>query len=398
MYGTDFPYLYVFEIVLKLTLASVQQTMYVYTVIYPSVKTNTCYIRHFTSDLAITEGQYKALVSMKGDIAFEFHCWGEVKSFQVQSLFEGSPNSTFSFQHDFELPLAKKEEYLTFVKEMVDMERKRPTFSFQKEETLKKMEWERPFAGSFSTITEVVAWTPEGPFDPAYETTDSIRDFSQMAKGTWISKECYDYWNGVPQVLFACNFFSEECTSFCSIWQSLTSMSGVEFRLLPSTSEYRVCELPKEFTKPHIFWRTGSTWTPYTGDMTLGGLQDLVKTLQKHDATILHELSNGKVIKETNDILTSCIGTSVFPDLHILTTLTQKKGKLIQQRGFERKEIAISKEQTIALEAIFATGTFSLEHCFGLWEPKKTQTGISESYENQKRIDLFPIANPYWKV
>lgn len=347
--------------------------MFVYTVIYnkPYGLDKSYYIRHFTSEEKITLEQYAMLSRLKQTVTVDLQCWGEIKSFDTKILCQDNPapKTKFYFDYDIKIPQNDLSEYLDFVNKTVEFERSRPAFEFNKKDMPEVYDSMTYNIRDISS-SEIVGWEESNPFRSSYEDSCTT-EYLAMATGKWIDgvRDIMPT-TDVPQVLFACNFFSEACINFLPIWQNLAKTPNIEFYLLPSTSEYRITGLSDEFITPLLFWRTGSEWTPYTGDMTLKGLIPFMTKLKNHEATIIYELSNGVIVEHTDDFPVEYIGTNIFPDLTVVATLTLQRN-ILTLEGISSGRIQLNEAQINAIKGIFTTGMFSLEHCFKMWESKK---------------------------
>jgi hypothetical protein len=336
--------------------------MHVYIPVYIPTSSQTLhplqYFRVIVSEYELDKQDYITYLNCLGlpHHYFNFDSIGTVPTTFSRSLLIPKnvlPVHVEGMEYDFALEAEDVPAYFDFVRTTVALENQRPAF---------KVRSKAPKTNSIHSLFSL-------------HSIDSIRQTGQE----WIGELSeIPVQEEVDPVLVFEYTNRNDSVEYAAKWQILQGYFGSKLR-------YYV----KPADTPRIVWRTSpSLWT-----VVEPTIPHITSLLRPHCLT-LHQLSTGHLIPEKADgSWEMLLGTQVFPQVTIVSTLTLYKTYLIWKKPTQVLETWLYAEECMFLRQLMQSSfSFSLEHAYGLFSSKRhSKLSLTSTPQTIHTIQVQPV-------
>ncbi len=288
------------------------------------------YVRVFLSEFSISAEQYRTYLGFLGKShhGSRFECVGSVPAtFSRGSLLPQNATTITVDGVDYDFTLESEEEvleYMKFVRTMAALESQRPVFRPRQEQAL-----------SVATETPLVFYV-------------NIQQTGQQ----WND----EYMTSIPSdecvLLFE---YTEQSNELFTQWKLIQQHFGSKLRYFIRHTQ----------DSPKIMIRWRSCWK------VLNPTIPNIYTELRPQSTIIHQLNTGHLIHEAeNGSWEMLLGTQVFPNVSIVSTLIMYRTWLTWKRPSQVLETWMREEERVILLELMNPEKklmFSLEHAYGLF-------------------------------
>jgi hypothetical protein len=323
-----------------------------------------------------------------------FYAFDEIpEGFQCNVLIpKTKPHDSLTWNgitYDFSLKGdAQKNAYLSFVKETIFLEKRRPYFQVDaaEETTIESAadSLKQQFSSIFDTTSpkSIEAYNEHVFGEDQESITDISRSIQALYQKSTVIESVEDLKSDDKfYILFHCNVNTTECQKYIPVWN----------RLVDKFCKYMTFYVMNTYTNKKVLleWGfSGRSKSEWGNDTSERYCIDFIHSQLNRRANTVHELSTGELLQEREDSLWErVLGTYIFPSITIAKTLSLLDDRLSYKdiKSGESSTIYLTTSQSGLLRTLLTTpeiGTFSLSHAFHLFSEQSGKPQLKVAVAN----------------